>query len=88
MLCITNQAYHRVIFPVVMSKYRFKFLTLFMRVDIYEIQIRTEQGCFAPIRVVFDKFVETYKAAYNPGNHLTVDDCLEVSPHSAFLCSI
>lgn len=66
------------IFRIGMSKFRFSFLLQHLRFD--DMDTRKERhkvDKLAPIRSIFDLFVEKCKSAYTPFENVTIDEKLE-----------
>ncbi|KAG5863453.1 hypothetical protein JTB14_016225 [Gonioctena quinquepunctata] len=77
MLWISDKCYSRPIFPATMSRDRFFALTKCIRFD--DMATRAERRAvdeLAPIRCIFDMFVENFKRMMYPGSHMTVDEQL------------
>lgn len=77
MLWSQDPVFCRPVVSAIMSRDRFKQILCFLRFDNYET--RTERRAadkLAPIRDIFDGFVSNCKKAYNPGEHLCVDEQL------------
>ncbi|XP_051982284.1 piggyBac transposable element-derived protein 4-like [Xyrauchen texanus] len=67
----------RAIFPATMSLKTFHVFSRVIRFDDKETrQGRRERDKLAAIRVVWDKWVQRLPFLYNPGPHITVDECL------------
>lgn len=65
-------------FRITMSKFRFQFLLQHLRFDDVDTHAeRRETDKLAPIRDIFDKFVEKCKSAYTPYQNVTIDEKLE-----------
>lgn len=76
-LWTTDKCYCRPIFPAAMSRDRFRALTRFLRFD--DLHTREERKILdklAPIRHIFDIFVQNLKLMMYPGTHMTVDEQL------------
>lgn len=77
MLWCTDKKYARPIIPASMSRNRFQLLTTFLRFDDYSTRVqRRTSDKLAPIREVFDIFVQNCIRAYVPGSHVTIDEQL------------
>jgi len=77
MLWHTDKCYCRPIFPATMSRDRFVALTRFIRFDDFQTRAeRKAEDKLAPIRCVFDKFVQQLKIMMHPGTHMTVNEQL------------
>lgn len=66
------------LFRLTMSKFRFMFLLQHLRFD--DIDTRADRNRIdklAPIRNIFDSFVEKCKTAYTPFQNVTIDEKLE-----------
>ncbi|KAG5893847.1 hypothetical protein JTB14_002573 [Gonioctena quinquepunctata] len=77
MLWISDECYSRPIFPATMSRDIFVALTKCIRFD--DMATRAERRAvdkLAPIRRIFDMFVENFKRMMYPGSHMTVDEQL------------
>ncbi|KAG5883996.1 hypothetical protein JTB14_006657 [Gonioctena quinquepunctata] len=77
MLWISDKCYSRPIFPATMSRDRFVALTKCIRFD--DMATRAERRAvdkLAPIRCIFDMFVENFKRMMYSGSHMTVDEQL------------
>ena len=67
----------RAIFPATMSLKTFQVLSHVIRFDDKQTrQGRREHDKLAAIRDVWDKWVQLLPLHYNPGPHVTVDECL------------
>ncbi len=67
----------RAIFPATMSLKKFHVLSHVIRFDDKETrQGRREHDKLATIRELWDKWVQRLPLLYNPGPHVTVDECL------------
>lgn len=67
----------RAIFPATMSLKTFQVISRVIRFDDRETrQGRRERDKLAAIRNVWDKWVQQLPLLYNPGPHVTVDECL------------
>uniref|UniRef100_A0A8C6M6Z2 PiggyBac transposable element-derived protein domain-containing protein n=1 Tax=Nothobranchius furzeri TaxID=105023 RepID=A0A8C6M6Z2_NOTFU len=67
----------RAIFPATMSLKTFQVLSCVIRFDDKQTrQGRRERDKLAAIRDVWDKWVQRLPLLYNPGPHVTVDECL------------
>lgn len=77
MLWCTDKKYARPIIPASMSRNRFQLLTAFIRFDDYSTRAqRRMSDKLAPIREIFDIFVQNCSKAYSPGSHVTIDEQL------------
>lgn len=66
------------VFRCTMSQRRFEFLVSCLRFDNKDNrQERVKLDKLAPIRAVFEKFVDNCKSAYSPAEYLTIDEKLE-----------
>ncbi|XP_038128076.1 piggyBac transposable element-derived protein 4-like [Cyprinodon tularosa] len=67
----------RAIFPATMSLKAFHILSRVIRFDDKQTrQGRRERDKLAAVRDVWDKWVQRLPLLYNPGAHVTVDECL------------
>lgn len=65
-------------FREVMSVKRFSFLSRYLRFDDIETRrMRTQYDRLAPIRELFEKFIQNYQACYSLGENVTIDEKLE-----------
>ncbi|XP_061878322.1 piggyBac transposable element-derived protein 4-like [Entelurus aequoreus] len=72
-----NKETGRAIFPATMSLKKFHIMSRVLRFDDREKrQGRREHDKLAAIRDVWDKWVQQLPLLYNPGPHVTVDECL------------
>lgn len=77
MLWSKDPVFCRPVVSAIMSRNRFTEILCFLRFDNYETRIeRKATDKLAPIRDIFDRFVNNCKRAYNPGQHLCVDEQL------------
>lgn len=77
MLWCSKKGYTRPIIAATMSRARFQAITSFLRFDdLNSREARKATDKLAPIREIFDLFIENFKKSYNPGSHVTVDEQL------------
>lgn len=64
-------------FATIMSRERFKFIARFIRFDDRETRAeRRQTDLFAPIREIWEMFIEKCRTHYSPSNNLTIDEQL------------
>lgn len=76
--CVTelwNETHGRPIFPSTMTLKRFKTINSCLRFDDKETRLR-QRDKLAPIRAIFDKWVQRLKNLYCVGDFVTVDEQL------------
>ncbi|XP_050300607.1 piggyBac transposable element-derived protein 1-like [Anthonomus grandis grandis] len=77
MLWCTDKKYVRPIIPASMSRNRFQLLTAFIRFDDFSTRPQRKiNDKLAPIKEIFDLFVQNCIMAYSPGSHVTIDEQL------------
>lgn len=74
MLWCTDKKYVKPIIPASMSRNRFQLLTAFICFDDYFTRAqRRMSDKLAPMREIFDIFVQNCSRAYSPGSHVTFE---------------